>query len=200
MSQTLTIFPTVSSGLSLARKLSRVMVSLFVIALLLNLSTAIAAPLFAIFKTTPGGVGLGIGLTERVSVGFQSLTPWQVIGAVVGVEVYALPRILTMYHMVRMFLCFASGEVFAVKPIGHLRAAGWWLTATFFTSIAAVWLMSAWGGLQNTAASGHFHFPAAVIGLTIIFRSTLFTGVPLIIAAYVMEEARRIAADHAEII
>jgi hypothetical protein len=47
---------------------------------------------------------------------------------------------------------------------------------------------------------GHLHFPVAVIGLAIIFRSLLFTGIPLLIAATVMEEARRIAADHAEIV
>ncbi|MBV9548329.1 MAG: hypothetical protein JO256_01490 [Alphaproteobacteria bacterium] len=200
MSQTLTIPSTLSPGFTWARKLSRVMVAFFAIALLLNLTEAISAPLFAIFRTTPSGVGLGIGLTERVIIGFGSLTPWQAIGAVIGVELFVLPRMLSMYHILRLFLCFARGEVFAARPIAHLRVAGWWLTATFFASIAAVWLMSAWGALSTQGDAGHFRFPGAVIGLALIFRSTLFTGFPVIIAAYVMEEARRIAADHAEII
>jgi hypothetical protein len=32
------------------------------------------------------------------------------------------------------------------------------------------------------------------------YENAIFVGVPIIIAAYVMEEARRIAADHAEIV
>jgi hypothetical protein len=60
--------------------------------------------------------------------------------------------------------------------------------------------MNALGGLVTAGDVPHFRFPGAVIGLAVIFRSTLFTGIPVIIAATVMTEAQRIAADHAEII
>jgi len=198
MSQTLTLSP--SPALGLARKLSRIMVALFAIALLLNLSIALTAPLFAIFQKTSSGAGLGFGLGERIIIGFGALTHMQAIGAVIGLEIFALPRALAMYHILRMFLCFAKGEVFAGRPIAHLRVAGWWLTATFFASIAAIWVESLCGGLVTAGGAPQFHFPGALIGLAIIFRSCLFTGIPLLIAATVMEEARRIAADHAEII
>lgn len=200
MSQTLTLTPPLSSGLERARTLSRIMVGLFAIAFLLNLSMVITAPLFAIFQKTSSGAGLGFGLGERIIVGFASLTRGQAIGATIGMEIFALPRALAMYHIVRVFLCFSKGEVFAAKSIAHLRAGGWWLTAAFFASIAAIWLLSEWGGLVTAGDVARFHFPGALIGLAIIFRSTLFTGIPIIIAATVMEEARRIAADHAEIV
>lgn len=195
----LTLAPALSSSLGLARKLSRAMVGLFALALLLNLSMALTAPLFAIFQKTPGGAGLGYGLGEGIIVRFGSLTPAQATGATIGMELFAAPRILAMYNILRMFLCFSKGEIFAARPIAHLRAAGWWLTATFFASIAAVWLLHSSGSL-NPAGGVTLRFPAAVMGLAIFYRSALFTGIPLLIAAYVMEEARRIAADHAEIV
>lgn len=200
MSQTLTLSLPLSSGFDRAKKLSRFTALLFAIAFLLDLSIVVTAPLFAIFQKTSGGAGLGFGLGERIIVGFGSLTHTQAIGAVIGMEIFALPRAFAMYHILRLFLCFARGEVFATKPIGHLRAAGWWLTACFFASIAAIWLMNALGGLVTAGDVPHFRFPGAVIGLAVIFRSTLFTGIPVIIAATVMTEAQRIAADHAEII
>lgn len=200
MSQTLTLNPSMPSGPERTRMLSRLMVAFFAIAFLLNLSMVLTAPLFGIFQKTLGGAGLGFGLGERIIVGFASLTHAQAIGAVIGMEIFALPRTLAMYHILRMFLCFSRGEVFAAKPIAHLRAAGWWLVACFFASIAAISLLSAWGGLVTADGAPHFHFPGALIGLAVIFRTTLFTGIPVIIAAYVMEEARRVAADHAEIV
>lgn len=199
MNPTLTLSPASAPTLGLARKLSRVMVALFAMALLLNLMTAIVAPLSAIFRTTPSGAGLGIGLGEGIIIGFKTLSQGQAISAVIGLEIYSLPRILAMYHILMLFLGFARGDVFAAKPIAHLRLAGWWLTASFFASVASVWFLSVSGCLQAEGGR-HLHFPGALIGLVIMFRAILFAGVPTIIAAYVMEEARRIAADHAEIV
>ena len=76
--------------------------------------------------------------------------------------------------------------MFAVKPIAHIRGAGLWLAASFFTDFAGLILL-------------HYCGVATPVS-PIAFLGALFTGIATAIAAYVMEEARRIAADHAEIV
>lgn len=44
------------------------------------------------------------------------------------------------------------------------------------------------------------HFLGFLPSIALRFDSTLFVGIPTIIVTFVMEEARRIAADNAEII
>ncbi len=95
---------------------------------------------------------------------------------------------------------FARGEIFAAQPIAHVRAAGLRLTICFFTGIAAVYLLVLCGVKDGFLRVIHFHFFGALIGIAIRFESALFVGIPIIIAAYVMEEARRIASDNAGIV
>lgn len=198
MSQAFAFTPALSPSFDRARKLSRVMAVLFTGAFLVMLSVLIAIPIAAALKTTPSGIGLGVGLTNGLSVGFKNLTTWQSLGAVVAVELYFLPIVLMLYQTVRLFFCFSKGQVFADSPIARIRAAGLWLTASFFTSIAAVYLLNSWGLLNSPVLP--LHFPGALLGLSLWFNGKLFTGIATTIAAYVMEEARRIAADNAEIV
>jgi hypothetical protein len=66
--------------------------------------------------------------------------------------------------------------------------------------IAAVYLLVLFGvtpGLLGFVA----HSPIRSIpAVALRFQEGIFIGLPIIIATYVMEEARRIAADHAEIV
>jgi hypothetical protein len=121
----------------------------------------------------------------------------------VAANLIMVPELLILHHTRKLFFCFAGGEVFAAKPIAHIRAAGLWLTVSFFTGIAAIVLLDHYG-LKNSLSplfpSHDHHFSGALIALFMEFKAALFTGIATIIAAYVMEEARRIAADHAEIV
>jgi len=81
---------------------------------------------------------------------------------------------------------FARGEVFALPVIGHIRRAGLWLIVFFFANIAGQAALRAANLAPQEWADGT--------------AWPLVLGVVTFIAAYVMEEARRIAADHAEIV
>jgi len=179
-----------------ARTLSRIMTVLFAIAFLVMLSTAVSAPVMVIFPKSPGGADLGIGLGNGVGVNFGALHGWPAINAMLTVELFCLPSVLMLYHILKLFFCFTRGEVFANNPIAHIRAAGLWLTASFFTSIAAVFLLDLFGVNHG----GRFHFPGALPALVLWFSGKLFAGIATTIAAYVMAEARRIADENASIL
>ena len=104
-------------------------------------------------------------------------------------------------HLCRLFLCFARGEVFAAQSIAHIRSAGLWEIVSFFTGTGAIYLLvlaGIKGGVYDVIRRHPdlFSLPSTAVH----YENAIFVGVPIIIAAYVMEEARRIAADHAEII
>lgn len=195
MGETATLSPILSPGFSRARQLSRVMTVFFTIAFVVMAMTMLAAPIMAIFKTspimmilqkTPGSLNLDIGLNHGIRISLSGVSGWPAIGAMLAVEVMVLPIVLTLHHARKLFGCFAKGEVFAATPIGHIRAAGLWLTVSFFADIAGVTLLRYCGQNQH-------------IGF-LEFIGALFTGIAITIVANVMSEAHRIASDHAEIV
>jgi len=199
MSETTPLTPSLSPGFARARKLSRLAAVLFTLAFLLMLSVAASAVVFVFYQKTPSGVGFGIGLTNGVRVGFGSLTRWQAVGSMVGVELFVIPIVMALYHTFRLFFCFAKGEVFATRPIHHIRSAGLWLMFSFFTDMLGAFVLDICGQ-KNLLLPIHLHFPRSVVALTMMYNDALFIGFATTIAAYVMEEARRIAADNAEIV
>jgi len=186
--------PPLSPGFAWARRLSRFMAVVFTLAFVLMLFVLGANIVTAIFPHSNIGTGLEHGI--RIS---GSLRGWQAAGALVAATLVLMPDIMILHHTSRLFFCFAKGEVFAAKPIAHIRGAGLWLTASFFTGVAAIYLLQLCGQ-KNAFFPVHFYFPGGLMPLSFEFKGDLFTGIPTIIAAYVMEEARRIAADHAEIV
>lgn len=200
MSETSTFTPPLSSGLIRARNLSRFVAILFTLGCLVMLSTSLAAVVFMFIPKTPGGVGFGIGFPNGISVDFGVLHGWAAVGAMVAVELITVPVVLVLNRMRKLFLCFAKGEVFGAQPIANVRAAGLWLTLSFFTGIAAVYLLVLCGVKSGFLRVVHLHFLGTLPGIAIRFESALFVGIPIIIAAYVMDEARRIASDNAGIV
>ncbi len=200
MSETSAYIPPQSPGFTRARNLSRFVAVLFTLGCLVMLSTALSAVVFGFVPRTPSGVGFGIGFPNGISVDFGTLHGWTAVGASVAAELITVPIVLVLHHMRKLFLSFAKGEIFAAQPIAHVRAAGFWLTISFLTGIAAVYLLVLCGVKEAFLNFNHFHFLGALPGIAIRFESALFVGIPTIIAAYVMEEARRIASDNAEIV
>ena len=200
MSETSSFNPSLSAGFIRARNLSRFVAVLFTLACLVLLSTSMAAVIFVFVPKTPSGVGFGIGFPNGINVDFGALHGWAAVGAMVAVELITVPVVLVLNRMRRLFMCFAKGEVFVTQPIANVRAAGFWLTISFFTGIAAVYLLVLCGVKDGFLRVIHFHFLGALPGIALRFESALFVGIPTIIAAYVMEEARRIASDNAGIV
>jgi hypothetical protein len=142
---------------------------------------------------------IGLGLEHGIRIPTGDLRGWQALGAMVAANLILVPDVLILHHLRKLFFYFARGEVFAAKPIAHIRATGWWLTGSFFLGIVAVYLLQQLG-LKNAIYANHINFPAGLLALSIEWKDALLMGIATIIAAYVMEEARCIAADHAEIV
>jgi hypothetical protein len=200
MIETIAAIPSPSLGLSRARLLSRFVAVLFALGFLVMLSVAVSGVVFVFYPTTLSGVGHGVGFTNGFGVGFKGRSGWSAIDAMIAVELMTVPTVMVLYHFCRLFFSFSKGEVFSTRTTAHLRAAGYWLTAYFFTGIAAIYLLvlsGTTGGLFSLIARSPIQ---SIPEIAIRFQDGIFIGLPIIIATYVMEEARRIAADHAEIV
>lgn len=91
------------------------------------------------------------------------------------------PALVVLYHAIKIFGCFAKGEVFAATPIIHIRAAGFWTTLWAFTPALSQIVLD------------HQHI--------VKFDPPLLAfGIATFIAAHVMGEAQRIADENASIL
>jgi hypothetical protein len=191
----MTLTPALSPAFSGARKLSRITQILFAIGFLLMLTSLLGVFVMASVSVPRGSVVVIPGITLPIG----SLSGGPLTGAVVAGVLLLLPTVMMLYHACRLFGCFARGEVFAARPIAHMRAAGLWMTGSFFSSLAGVALLQ-YCGVDFYHAVLPGLIPAFFIHFGILFAPALFIGLATTVAATVMEEARRIAADHAEIV
>lgn len=196
MSQTLTIAPSLSPAFGLARKLSLFMVAFCALAFCVMLGTLILMTGNVLIFHFPH---TGLGLDHGIRINWDELEGGRRIVAMVAADFVLIPAVMTLFHVGKLFLCFSRGEVFAARPIAHMRAAGLWLIGSFFLGLAAIYLLDMLG-LKNLLMPSHLRYPQALIGLMLEWRTPLLMGIPTLIAAIVMDEARRIAADHAEIV
>jgi hypothetical protein len=103
------------------------------------------------------------------------------INAVAAVVVRTAPALVLLFHAIKVFGCFAKGEVFAAAPIAHIRAAGFWTIIWAFAPSVAQLIL-------------RHH-------ITVKFEPPLLAfGIATFIAAHVMGEARRIADENASIL
>jgi hypothetical protein len=193
-------FATVSPSFARARRLSRFVAILFALGFLVMLLGDFSGVYFVFFPTAPNGGGHGIGFMNGFGVGFASLRGWSAIAAMIATELTFVPTTLVLYHICKLFLCFAKGEVFAAQPIAHVRWAGLWQIISFFTGIAAIYLLVLSGQKGALYDLIRAHLAHSLPSIAVRYEKAIFIGVPIIIAAYVLEEARRIAADSAEIV
>lgn len=171
--------PSLSPSFERARLLSRILAVLFAIGFWLALSLALCAPILAIWPHA-GSIQWD---TELIK--FTGLSSVQRVGLLAALEVGMVPAILLLHHARRLFGCFWRGEVFASASVSHIRAAGFWLVVSALTAMVTKI------GIYST------HGIKADVELDM--RSLLF-GIGTFIAAYVMEEARRIADENASIL
>src|SRR5213075_1718327 len=68
-------------------------------------------------------------------VSVASLAMPERINAVAAVVVRTAPALVLLYHAIKLFGCFTKGEVFAVRPITHIRAAGLWTVIWAFAPV-----------------------------------------------------------------
>lgn len=168
-----------------ARRLSGVIVLLFNIALWLAWAFMVLVPLALLFVlpnlaafSADAARAVSAVLTKYSDHFFADLS----IGRRLLLTVYFLvafaPTLFILFHGRGLFAGFAQGRVFTEASIAHLKALGFWL------------IVSAVLGL-------FVHMIFFAIARTLL---PFLYGAMAYVAAYVMAEARRIAADHAEIV
>lgn len=184
MTEASAINPALSPAFDRARKISRIMAVLFIIAFW---ATVLVLITFAMVGPFLGFVGL---LQPQTTILRLTLI------IEVGITLEALPFLFVFHHAKQVFAYFAKGEVFMAGPISHMRRAGLWLFVSMFATSAGQ--LVAFLGTAGPFHQLRFHDWLGIL-LKLHF-SPLFVGISVYVAAYVMEEARRIAADNAEIV
>jgi len=173
--------PILSPGFDKARRLSRFLARTFAVFFWLVLVyLALASLLMAI---APEGVSLAWQDDTMLPLAGHT-TGEHLLGAF-SLAVGVLPGLFLLRHAQRLFECFARGEVFADRPVAHIRAAGFWLV------VSAIAAMIAKIGL-NSASGAHTNIELDI--------QSLVFGAATFVAAHVMAEARRIADDNASIL
>jgi hypothetical protein len=166
-----TVAPILSPAFARARKLSRIMALIFTIGFWTMLVAFIVLPLW--------------GFARHLAPGF-----------ILHAALRQLPILIITYHAGKVFACFAQDKVFAPEPLNHIRAIGIWLIVLAPLRLALGLAYVLFLGL--TASFAHlFLLWVAALQTNI---GTAVMGLSITIAAYVMAEANRIAADHAEIV
>jgi len=184
MSETTNFTPALSPRFARAKALSRVMAVVFLVGFWMMLLASVACLSILIPSLYPHGhVGVGF---RYIQISLDGLSTGQLVWTLLALEITMLPLVFLMHHTRRVFGHFAKGEIFVLPVIGHIQQAGLWLIASFFADIAGQTMLRATGLMPRGPAQGSI-WP-------------LIIGMVTFIAAYVMEEARRIAADNAEIV
>lgn len=176
----LTITPVLSPSFDRARRLSRLLLVLFSILFWLTLALLVAIPGMALWPHA-GSIKL-----SGPAISLVGLSGIQRAEAALILALSLLPALFLLHHTRRVFGSFSQGEVFAPKPIAHMRATGIWLIASFFVTIATHLLLTA---LKIS--------PPAQIDAQ---GWQLLAGIATTVAAHVMAEAQRIADENASIL
>jgi hypothetical protein len=166
-----------STAFDKTRRLSRILSVLFTVAFFVTLADMVwllAMPLWTLRDDS-----VAAHLASQMN-GFLSVAGLRMI-----------PSVFILHHGRKLFDEFARGEIFATKPIANMRAIGLWLVISFFTGFIA------YGADMILVASDHIKIKSP---LPTPEWSALFAGIATTIAAHVMAEAQRIAADNAEIV
>ena len=123
-----------------------------------------------------------------VKIQLDKLSEAQRLIAAAALVATTAPTLFILHHARRVFRHFRQGEVFQAAPIEHIRQTGIWLMISLGASFVGEILIDLAVRPQPEA-----------IDLNTDPLSLLF-GLAVYVAASVMQEARRIADDHANII
>lgn len=181
------------SSFDRARRISVVIVLLFDITLWLAVAFTVVAPLALLF-VLPNLAWFSADLPGMAAAEWAKHSSLPLGGISIGRKLLLVvdflaamaPTLLILSHGRKLFAGFTRGEVFTEASIAHLKALGFWLIVSVVVGFLVQMFFFAIAQIRETAFD--------------IEPMTLLYGAMTYVAAYVMAEARRIAADHAEIV
>lgn len=180
------IHPAMPQSFDRARRISVVIVLLFDIAFWGSVVFLVAAPV-AILFFLPGLAGLfAAEWAKYSSLPVADFSIGRRLLLAVVFLIAMTPKPFLFFHGRKLFAGFARGAVFTEATIAHLKALGFWLIASVVLGVAAQMFFFAIAEVRDTK------FDMQI--------TSLLYGAMTYVAAYVMAEARHIAADNAEII
>ena len=187
------IAPASPESFDRARRISVVIVLLFDIALWLAWAFVVLTPLAILFL--PPNLGLisaelpakaAAAWAKYSSLPFADLSAGRRILLAADFLVAMTPSLFILFHVRRLFAGFARGQVFTEASIAHLKGLGFWLIATAILGVVVQILFFAIAQMR--------HIPLDLNLLSLLYGAMTY------VAAYVMAEARQIAAYNAEIV
>jgi len=176
-----------------ARRISVVIVLLFDIALWLAVAFTVLVPLALLF-VVPNLAAISADLAAAAQaewakdsrLPYAALTIGRRLLLMVDFLAAMVPTLFILSHGRKLFAGFARGHVFTEASIAHLKALGFWLIVSVVVGVVVQTLFFAIAEMREHSLD--------------LNPVTLLYGAMIYVAAYVMTEARQIAADHAEII
>ena len=183
----------ISSSFDRARRISVVIVLLFDIVLWLAAAFTVLAPL-ALLLALPNLALISTDLPAQAAAEWAKHSSLPLFEISIGRKLLLVsdflvamaPTLLILFHGRKLFAGFTRGQVFTEASIAHLKALGFWLIVSVVLGVFVQTFFFAVAQIRDHAFD--------------IEPMTLLYGAMTYVAAYVMEEARRIAADNAEIV
>ena len=169
-----------------ARKLSLVIVLLFDIALWAWFLMLAALPVALLFFLPLLARHFGAVWAQYSGLVLGDLSIGRRLVLIADFAVAMVPNLFIFLHARRLFAGLARGNIFTESTIAHLRALGFWLIVSVLLGVVVQSV------LFGVAEIRHVNFN--------LNPQSLLYGAMIYVAAYVMAEARRIAADNAEIV
>ena len=193
MTSELTAETPMPSSFDRARRISVVIVLLFDIALWLTVAFTVLAPLAVLFAL-PNLALISADLpaaaaaewAKHSSLPLADISIGRKLLLVVDFLAAMTPTLFILSHGRKLFAGFARGQVFTDTTIAHLKGLGFWLIVSV---VAGVFIQAFFFAIAEMREHAFDLDPVK-----------LLYGAMTYVAAYVMTEARRIAADHAEIV
>jgi len=180
------IHPAMPQSFDRARRISVVIVLMFDIAFWASVAFLAAVPVVIVFFLPDLAALFAEEWAKHSSLPLTDFSIGRRL-LLTGVFLIAMaPNLFLLFHGRRLFAGFARGAVFTEATIAHLKALGFWLIVSAVLGMVAQMFFFAIAEVRD---------PKFDMQIT-----SLLYGAMTYVAAYVMAEARHIAADNAEII
>ncbi len=178
--------PRVLLSFGRARSLSRAIAALLALGLWATILADLVLAIAVLFFFPVLAANAAAEWAQLSNTPLSSLGLGQRLFFVADLILYSAPTILILFNLRSLFVQFAHGQIFTEGSIARLKNIGLWLLISVVTSNLAQIVFFRIADLRQP------DFDLKIL--------PLMFGAMTYVAAYIMAEAQRIAADNAEIV